>query len=150
MSDIGGGNAVLLQQGRLERKQAQHVVCTAADGVNAVRPPGPDRRAYEMHRANALLTQVFFEAEIEIRSIHTDEQVGFFMQEPLLQLSANAPQAVDTLKYFEAVTMHGQQLAGPVRHKPLLLHERTSDATGLPVEPMLSYPLQQQAGQEIT
>ena len=149
MSDIGGGNAVLLQQGRFKWKQAQHMVCTAADGMHAMRAPGPDRRTHEMHRANALLTQVFFEAEIEIRSIHANKNVWPFLQKAFAQLGANAPQAVDALEHFEIVAMHCQQLAGPVCHKPLLRHKRTSDAAGLPVGPMLAYPLQQQAGQEI-
>jgi hypothetical protein len=54
MAHVRGGDAVTRQQLRLEREQAQHVVHAAADLLHPLGAPGPDRRADEVHGADAL------------------------------------------------------------------------------------------------
>ena len=102
-----------------------------------------------MHRANAPLAQAFFQAEVEIRRIHADEDIGLFLQKAIPQLAPDTPQAEYTLEHFQVVAMHRQQLAGPQHLKTLLRHARPANAAGLPLRPVLAHALQQQAGQQI-
>ena len=138
------------QQVRLERENAQHMVCRTTDLVHALRTPGPDGRTDKVHRAHAGSAQVFFQSQVEIGRIHTHEQIRLVRQQLLAQLIANLPDARHATQHLQAVTMHGQRLARPLGDKALGLHVRTADPSRLQLRPALARTLQQQAGQQVT
>ena len=89
MPHKSSGNAVLCQQGWFEGKQAQDMIDTVSDLLQTLGPPCPDRGTDKLNCWDALLPQVFGQIEIEIRCIHTNEQVGWVVQQALFELAAN-------------------------------------------------------------
>ena len=55
VSYIGGWNAVSMQQISFKGENAQHVVHTLFDFLDALRAPSPNGRTHKMHRRNARL-----------------------------------------------------------------------------------------------
>ena len=70
----------LVERG-LERKQREHHVHRPRDLREAVASPCPDRRADEVNRLHAGATQRELQREVEIRSIHADERIGWILGE---------------------------------------------------------------------
>ena len=61
---------------RLERKDAQHEVGRAADLVDPLAAPGPDRRADEMDRLHSRGLELDLDAEVEVGRVDADEGIG--------------------------------------------------------------------------
>ena len=150
MAHIGGRDAVLLQQRRLKREDAQDMVGSTADFFNAIGAPCPDGRADKMHGFNACCTQIGLQPQIEIRGIHADEDIRAIPEQPLAQLLANCQQLAQPSQHLHAVAMHGELLAGPPGSKTPALHLRATNAAGLQPRPMGLHAVDQQACQQVT
>ncbi|MNU88201.1 hypothetical protein D3C71_780060 [compost metagenome] len=125
------------------------MISAAANLLDAFRAPGPDGGAHEMHGLDARSAQVSFQPQVEIRGIHTDEDIRAVLEQPLTQLLADAQQLAQTAQHFHAVAMHGQLLAGPPGIKTPALHLRATNAAGLQVWPMGLHAVDQQTGQQV-
>src|SRR5690606_1443879 len=91
--DIGDGYAVLAIDVDLEGKQHQHMRDGPLDGVDALETPGPDRWTHEMNRGYSGRPQMSLEAQIEIRRIHPDKDVGTQREQPPTRVAIGAHQA---------------------------------------------------------
>ena len=131
MPDISRGNTVRGQQRGLKRKNAQHVVHAAPDFFYAVCTPGPHCRADEVNGFDASSFEVSLKVEVEIRRIHTDENIWAlamaWMEQTFFQLLAYADDLAVMAQYFD-IAAYGQFLTGPPGLKAALGHVRATDA----------------------
>ena len=149
MAHVGGGYAVLREQLWLEREDAEHMVCAAADLFDAVCTPGPDGRTHEMHGLDARSAQIGLQPQIEIRRIHADEYIGAVFEQAFAQLLADAQQLAQPAQHFHAVAVYRQFVAGPPGSKAAARHLRPANAAGLQPRPMRLHAVDQQARQQV-
>jgi hypothetical protein len=92
MPDIGRRDSCLIVDRLFEREHQQHPVDRACDLHDPFAPPGPDRRADEVHGPDAAGAQLLLESEVEIRRIHPDENRWPQCNGPSLQFAPQAQQ----------------------------------------------------------
>ena len=146
---VGRGNTVLRQQRRLERKNAQHMVRAAANSLQPVRPPSPDRRADKVHRLDALLAQIFFQLQIEIWRIHADKELRLFNGESLQELLAYTHDFAVAQQHVQTETVHREFFVRPPGLKPVRRHARAADTRDFQARPALSHGAKQKSRQQI-
>ena len=69
--------------------------------------PRPDRRADEVHRANALPAQLFLERQVEIRRVDADEHLRLRRDHALAQRATKTQQARQMAQHLD-VAAHRQ------------------------------------------
>ena len=74
-------NGPFLVERGLERKQREHHVHRPRDLRKPVAAPCPDRRTDEVDRLHAGAAQRELQREVEVRSIHADERIGWILGE---------------------------------------------------------------------
>ena len=102
-----------------------------------------------MHGGNALGLQRGLQAQVEIRRVHTDEDVGALVQQAFAQLFAHAQQTGQALENLDAVAVHGQSFAGPVGLESALSHLWAANPAGLQIRPACAQPVQHQPGEQV-
>ena len=141
-------DAGLLVQRLLEGVHDQHAVDGLADGMDALRAPGPDRRAHVMHRRNARGLELPLQAEIEVRRVDADEQVGTVVEEVAPQARADAEDLAQVLQHLD-VAAHRELLHGIERARAFGDHPRTGDAVELDIGPALPQRAHQSRAEQI-
>src|SRR5262249_9518291 len=71
------------------------------DGVDALPPPCPHRRADVVNRTHAAPLEPRLEAEIEIGRIHTDEQRSLSRAQPSIYLATDAHELRNVAQYLD-------------------------------------------------
>ena len=127
VADADRRHAVLVVHRGFKRKEAEHEVNAAANFVDALFFPCPQRRADVMHRLHAARVQGAGDAQVEIGGVDADEHIRrvarpmgkqrFLRGEDVRQVA----QHLDQPHHREAV--HVNQ-----RIKPRRLHRRAADA----------------------
>ena len=92
MADISGRNAGIVIDLLFEGKDEQHAVNRTTDLRNALRPPCPNGRAYELNGAYAGRAQTFLESEIEVGRVDSDEGARAQRRNAVEQIAAHAQQ----------------------------------------------------------
>ena len=127
---------MLRQQSGLKRKKAQHMVHTALDFLNALRPGGPNRRADKLNRLDTSLAQGRFEVQIEVRRINANEHIRASGQQVLFQITAYAGD-LPVVQQHVNIAQHGQFVTGPQSLEAQRLHPCAANAFGFQVRPAL-------------
>ena len=148
MADVSPGHALLRQDRRLERKDAQHVIGRRADLFDTVGTPRPDRRTDEMHGLDAPSAQSGFEVEVEIGRVDADEKIGPFAQQAGLELAADAGDFGVVAQDLD-IAAHRQLLLRPPALESTCQHLGTADACSFGAWPSRAQPIEQQPGQQI-
>ena len=89
MADKAAGDVKFVIKRFFERQKSQHQVGRSADFENAFLSPGPDRRADVVNRFDALLFQIPFEGNIEVRGVDADEDIGAQLAKAAGKIGAN-------------------------------------------------------------
>ena len=129
VADVGHGHDLPAVQLDLEGEQHQHMRDRAADLVDALEAPGPDRRADEMHGGNAGGAQLFFQAQVEVRRIDPHEHVRTPVQRAAEGVAPGADQARRPAQRID-VAEHGQRVHGVPGLEAFPGHGRAADAPG--------------------
>ena len=66
MANIGGGEAVLFEIGRLKRQERKQMIKKAGNFLGASGPPRPDTGCDKMHKWDSLLGQSLRHSKIEV------------------------------------------------------------------------------------
>mmetsp|Transcript_5757 Transcript_5757/g.14034 ORF Transcript_5757/g.14034 Transcript_5757/m.14034 type:complete len:458 (-) Transcript_5757:1291-2664(-) len=148
VADKGGVDAGSLQDLGLEGEEAEHMVGRGLDLDDALRPPGPDRRADEVHGLDAALAQPVLQAEVEVRCIDADEHIGPPGQQPVAQLLADRQQLAQVQQRVD-IAKDRQLAVRPPALEALGDHLRAADALRGHARPARAQALQQQAGQQV-
>ncbi|OIQ73398.1 hypothetical protein GALL_449630 [mine drainage metagenome] len=106
VSDISGGNTLLVQQRRLKRKNAQHMIDAVPDFLQPLGAPGPHRGADKVQCLDALAFQGGFQIKVEVRCVHPNEDVGALGQQAIFELLADANDLAVAAQHVPAKTMH--------------------------------------------
>ena len=130
-------------------KDAQDVVDAGADFFQAFGAPGPDRGADKVHGFDACGTQITFQVQVEIRGVHANKQIGWCLQQTLLQLLADAHDLTVAAQQFPAKAVHRQFVVRPPGLETLALHAGPADTGGQQATPACMQALQQQPGQQV-
>ena len=118
---------VLRVQRRLEGKDAEHQVRRFANGLDATRPPRPDRRTDEMRGLYAGLAKLLFQPEIEVRRVDTDNDVRRRLGPAPRQVPTQPQQAWNMGQRFDQAH-DGQGLGRLPALAACLDHRRTGNA----------------------
>ena len=148
MAHIAGRHAGLLQQRRLEREEAQHVVGRRGQLVHPPAAPGPDRRADEVDGLEPGRLQAGLEAEVEVGRIDADEGGWTLRQQAIAELGAQRDELAVDLQRL-GVAVHRKALAGPPRLEALGHHVGPADAGRLQRRPAGLQAAHQQAGEQV-
>ncbi|OIQ74139.1 hypothetical protein GALL_442130 [mine drainage metagenome] len=127
MTDVAGPDAGVGVNRRFEGKDAQHVIHRFADDLDALAPPGPDRRAHHVDDGDARLPQSAFELQVEIRRIDTDEGGRWRSDQPLAQAAAD-PQQFGQSHDHIGIAVDREAFTRPPGIEALGLHARAADA----------------------
>ena len=79
VADVGGGDAVAGEKLLFKREDAEQAVKRAAHLANAALAPGPGLGGHQVDHGNALLVKLTGEAQVEIRRIGQDREVGLLL-----------------------------------------------------------------------
>ena len=107
MADEGGGHAGLAVDLLLEREDEQHVVDGAADRLDALGTPGPDRGAHEVNGRNAAAAQLLLDGEVEVGSVDAHKHLRHRVAEAGDEVLAEAQQARQVREHFD-IAAHGK------------------------------------------
>src|SRR3954447_7554833 len=127
MADVGRRYAGLVIDLRLEWKQAQHFVDAALDAVDALAAPCPQRRTYVVHGRDATCTQRTLESQIEVRCVHTDEQIRRIGDHAPPHVVADTNDARNLTQHFD-IAAYRKRFSRIPRLESGALHLRPADA----------------------
>ena len=127
MTDVGRGNARALVERLFEGENEEHVVGRAADGVDALGAPRPDRGTHEVHRRDAAATQLLFDAEIEIGRVDPHEDLRHRVREAAHEVAAKTHETRQVREHFD-VAAHGEFANVVPGVKARFHHARTAHA----------------------
>jgi len=104
MSDICRRHADLIVDRGFERKQAQHLGGRPCHLVDALAAPRPERWADVVHSGNATPTQGFFQSQIEVGCVDTNEQVWRIGEQARAQIVADPQNGGQLAQHLDVAT----------------------------------------------
>ena len=136
------------QQIHLKGEDAQHMINAAADFLDPIGAPGPDRRANKVNGLDAFSFERGFQIQIEIGCVHANKHIGALLQQPSFELIADAHDFPVMTQHLHVAT-HGKLVAGPPGVEATPCHLRPANAVCVKRGPAFLQTIKQQAGQQV-